>query len=140
MRRRKPDTMEIQQMKAQAKEEKQRRQIERKKFIREKKLREKAEHERYELEKRLEHLQDDMRMASDALVGQTDLKEFPTNSTNDNFSFCFIAPLGGDQGTIFRKESRQRGTDAVDRMQSESFQNGNGSSAGAANEGGTGKT
>lgn len=69
MRRRKPDTMEIQQMKAQAKEEKQRRQIERKKFIREKKLREKAEHERYEMEKRLEHLQDDMRMASDALVG-----------------------------------------------------------------------
>lgn len=61
-------------MKAQAKEEKQRRQIERKKFIREKKLREKAEHERYELEKRLEHLQDDMRMASDALVGQTDLR------------------------------------------------------------------
>lgn len=75
--------MEIQQMKAQAKEEKQRRQIERKKFIREKKLREKAEHERYELEKRLEHLQDDMRMASDALVGQTELKLFLTNPTND---------------------------------------------------------
>lgn len=55
-------------MKAQAKEEKQRRQIERKKFIREKQLREKAEHERYEMEKRLEHLQDEMRMASDALV------------------------------------------------------------------------
>lgn len=68
MRRRKPDTMEIQQMKAQAKEEKQRRQIERKKFMREKKLREKAEHERYELEKSLEHLQNEMRMASDALV------------------------------------------------------------------------
>jgi len=68
MRRRKPDTMEIQQMKAQAKEEKQRRQIERKKFIREKKLREKAEHERYELEKSMEHLQNEMRMASDALV------------------------------------------------------------------------
>lgn len=60
--------MEIQQMKAQAKEEKQRRHIERKKFIREKKLREKAEHERYELEKSLEHLQNEMRMANDALV------------------------------------------------------------------------
>lgn len=68
MRRRKSDTMEIQQMKAQAKEEKQRRHIERKKFIREKKLREKAEHERYELEKSLEHLQNEMRMANDALV------------------------------------------------------------------------
>ncbi|KAH8284237.1 hypothetical protein KR044_000789 [Drosophila immigrans] len=75
MRRRKPDTMEIQQMKAQAKEEKQRRQIERKKFIREKKLREKAEHERYELEKRLEHLQDEMRMASDALRRSEETKE-----------------------------------------------------------------
>ncbi|KAH8415394.1 hypothetical protein KR222_009085 [Zaprionus bogoriensis] len=75
MRRRKPDTMEIQQMKAQAKEEKQRRQMERKKFIREKKLREKAEHERYELEKRLEHLQDEMRMASDALRRSEETKE-----------------------------------------------------------------
>lgn len=68
MRRRKPDTMEIQQMKAQAKEEKQRRQIERTKFLREKKLREKAEQDRFELESRLERLQEDMRMASDALV------------------------------------------------------------------------
>ncbi|XP_034099900.1 LOW QUALITY PROTEIN: moesin/ezrin/radixin homolog 2 [Drosophila sulfurigaster albostrigata] len=75
MRRRKPDTMEIQQMKAQAKEEKQRRQIERKKFIREKKLREKAEHERYELEKRLDHLQDEMRMANDALRRSEETKE-----------------------------------------------------------------
>ncbi|KAH8298591.1 hypothetical protein KR018_002359 [Drosophila ironensis] len=75
MRRRKPDTMEIQQMKAQAKEEKQRRQIERKKFMREKKLREKAEHERYELEKNFEHLQNEMRMASDALRRSEETKE-----------------------------------------------------------------
>lgn len=68
MRRRKPDTMEIQQMKAQAKEEKQRRQMERKKFLREKKLRERAEQDRYVLEAQLERLQEDMRMASDALV------------------------------------------------------------------------
>lgn len=77
MRRRKPDTMEIQQMKAQAKEEKQRRQIERTKFLREKKLREKAEQERYELESRLERLQEDMRMASDALVNTS---RFTANS------------------------------------------------------------
>ncbi|KAH8315396.1 hypothetical protein KR067_003000 [Drosophila pandora] len=75
MRRRKSDTMEIQQMKAQAKEEKQRRHIERKKFIREKKLREKAEHERYELEKSLEHLQNEMRMANDALRRSEETKE-----------------------------------------------------------------
>ncbi|XP_017155884.1 moesin/ezrin/radixin homolog 2 [Drosophila miranda] len=75
MRRRKPDTMEIQQMKAQAKDEKQRRQIERKKFIREKKLREKAEQDRYELEKSFEHLQNEMRMASDALRRSEETKE-----------------------------------------------------------------
>jgi merlin protein len=39
MRRRKPDPMDVQQMKAQAKEEKQRRQIERSKLAREKQLR-----------------------------------------------------------------------------------------------------
>lgn len=75
MRRRKPDTMEIQQMKAQAKEEKQRRQQERAKFLREKKLREKAERERYELQKRYDHLQEEMHMASDALVSEVALNE-----------------------------------------------------------------
>lgn len=75
MRRRKPDTMEIQQMKAQAKEEKQRRQQERAKFLREKKLREKAERDRYELQKRYEHLQEEMHMASDALRRSEETKE-----------------------------------------------------------------
>ncbi|XP_014092504.1 moesin/ezrin/radixin homolog 2 [Bactrocera oleae] len=75
MRRRKPDTMEIQQMKAQAKEEKQRRQQERAKFLREKKLREKAERERYELQKRYDHLQEEMHMASDALRRSEETKE-----------------------------------------------------------------
>jgi len=68
MRRRKPDTMEIQQMKAQAKEEKQRRQQERAKLAREKALREKAEQDRYKMEKHLKHLQEEMRLANDALV------------------------------------------------------------------------
>uniref|UniRef100_T1PES8 Ezrin/radixin/moesin family n=1 Tax=Musca domestica TaxID=7370 RepID=T1PES8_MUSDO len=75
MRRRKPDTMEIQQMKAQAKEEKQRRQMERKKFLREKKLRERAEQERYMLEAQLERLQEEMRCASDALRRSEETKE-----------------------------------------------------------------
>ncbi|XP_004518391.1 moesin/ezrin/radixin homolog 2 [Ceratitis capitata] len=75
MRRRKPDTMEIQQMKAQAKEEKQRRQQERAKFLREKKLREKAERDRYDLQKRYEHLQDEMRIANDALRRSEETKE-----------------------------------------------------------------
>lgn len=68
MRRRKPDTMEIQQMRSQAKEEKQRRQVERNKLAREKQLRENAERERAALEQRLIQLQDEMRNANTALV------------------------------------------------------------------------
>lgn len=68
MRRRKPDTIEIQQMKAQAKEEKQRRQIERNKLLKEKQLREQAEREKALLEARLMQLQEEMRGANTALV------------------------------------------------------------------------
>lgn len=71
MRRRKPDTMEIQQMKAQAKEEKQRRQIERNKLAREKQLREQAEREKSLLEARLMQLQEEMRNANAALVSSS---------------------------------------------------------------------
>jgi merlin len=67
MRRRKPDTIEIQQMKAQAKEEKQRRQIERNKLQKEKQLREQAEREKALLETRLMQLQEEMRTANSAL-------------------------------------------------------------------------
>lgn len=68
MKRRKPDTMEIQQMKAQAKEEKQRRQVERNKLTREKQLREAAEREKAAMEQRLMQLQEEMRAANEALV------------------------------------------------------------------------
>ncbi|CAH0595247.1 unnamed protein product [Chrysodeixis includens] len=67
MRRRKPDTMEVQQMKAQAKEEKQRRQIERNKLAREKQLREAAERERQAMEQRLRQYQEEIRLANEAL-------------------------------------------------------------------------
>ncbi|EDS31039.1 merlin/moesin/ezrin/radixin [Culex quinquefasciatus] len=67
MKRRKPDTMEIQQMKAQAKEEKHRRHIERNKLAREKQLREEAEQERANMEKRLMQLQEDMAAANEML-------------------------------------------------------------------------
>ena len=68
MRRRKPDSMELQQMKAQAKEEKQRRQIERNKLAREKQLREAAERDRAEMEQRLLHYQEEIKLANEALV------------------------------------------------------------------------
>ncbi|XP_060806523.1 merlin [Amyelois transitella] len=67
MRRRKPDTMEVQQMKAQAKEEKQRRQVERNKLAREKQLREAAERERAAMEQRLLQYQEEIRLANEAL-------------------------------------------------------------------------
>ncbi|XP_052892718.1 moesin/ezrin/radixin homolog 2 isoform X3 [Anopheles moucheti] len=67
MKRRKPDTMEIQQMKAQAKEEKQRRQVERNKLTREKQLREAAEREKAAMEQKLMQLQEEMRAANEAL-------------------------------------------------------------------------
>ena len=53
MRRRKPDPMEVQQMKAQAREEKQRRQLERNKLTREKQMREELERDKRDLEQRL---------------------------------------------------------------------------------------
>ncbi|XP_022120740.1 merlin [Pieris rapae] len=67
MRRRKPDTMEVQQMKAQAKEEKVRRQVERNKLAREKQLREAAERERAAMEQRLLQYQEEIRLANEAL-------------------------------------------------------------------------
>lgn len=87
MRRRKPDSMEVQQMKAQAKEEKlrltsfefrfmyfinniyhNRRQLERNKLAREKQLRETAEREKAALEQQLLHFQEEFRGATDQLV------------------------------------------------------------------------
>ncbi|XP_055322012.1 moesin/ezrin/radixin homolog 2 [Sitodiplosis mosellana] len=67
MRRRKPDTMEIQQMKAQAKEEKLRRQIEKKKLAKEIELRKIAEFEKQQLEQQLHQLKNEVRNASEAL-------------------------------------------------------------------------
>ncbi|XP_023232962.1 merlin-like [Centruroides sculpturatus] len=67
MRRRKPDSMEVQQMKAQAKEEKLRRQVERNKLAREKQLREEVQREKAELEQRLMQYQEEARLAQEAL-------------------------------------------------------------------------
>lgn len=88
MRRRKPDTMEIQQMKAQAKEEKQRRQIERNKLSREKQLREQAEREKAMLEARLMQLQEEMRNANAALVRFSYAKDERTRSKFSSNNYC----------------------------------------------------
>ncbi|XP_044740232.1 merlin isoform X2 [Chrysoperla carnea] len=67
MRRRKPDSMEVQQMKAAAKEEKQRRLVQRNRLAREKQLRENAERDRAEMEQRLLQYQEEIRLANEAL-------------------------------------------------------------------------
>lgn len=67
MRRRQPDSMELQQMKAQAREEKQRRLAEKAKLLREKELREAAERERAELEQRLIQYQEEAKSAQEQL-------------------------------------------------------------------------
>ncbi|XP_037078818.1 moesin/ezrin/radixin homolog 1-like isoform X3 [Pollicipes pollicipes] len=60
MRRRKPDTIEVQQMKAQAKEEKLARQTERQKLQREIAAREEAERKQRQYEDRLKNMQEEM--------------------------------------------------------------------------------
>lgn len=67
MKRRKPDSMEVQQMKSQAKEEKARRFRERNKLVREKQLREAAEREKAAMEQRLLQYQEEIRLANEAL-------------------------------------------------------------------------
>lgn len=102
MRRRKPDTMEIQQMKAQAKEEKQRRQIEKKKLAKEIELRQIAEREKQQLEHQLMQLQTEMRSASEALVIHSTKPRPPWLK----FSILFFpAPFGRDSRNLCGKKS-----------------------------------
>ncbi|XP_028681281.1 NF2, moesin-ezrin-radixin like (MERLIN) tumor suppressor a isoform X1 [Erpetoichthys calabaricus] len=68
MRRRRVDSLEVQQMKTQAREEKARKQMERQRLAREKQLREEAEQARDELERRLLQLQEEAQMANEALL------------------------------------------------------------------------
>uniref|UniRef100_A0A9J7YRN6 Merlin n=1 Tax=Cyprinus carpio carpio TaxID=630221 RepID=A0A9J7YRN6_CYPCA len=68
MRRRKVDSIEVQQMKAQAKEEKARKKVERQILAREKQMREEAERAKEDMERRLFQLQDEARMANEALL------------------------------------------------------------------------
>uniref|UniRef100_UPI00398E5419 merlin isoform X2 n=1 Tax=Pristiophorus japonicus TaxID=55135 RepID=UPI00398E5419 len=68
MRRRRVDSLEVQQMKTQAREEKARKQMERQRLAREKQLREDAERARDDLERRLLQLQDEAQLANEALL------------------------------------------------------------------------
>lgn len=63
MRRRKPDTIEVQQMKAQAREEKMAKQAERAQLLKEKQMREDSERQRQELADRLNKYEEEMQRA-----------------------------------------------------------------------------
>ncbi|XP_032630304.1 merlin-like isoform X2 [Chelonoidis abingdonii] len=75
MRRRKVDSIEIQQMKAQAREEKARKKMETQRLAREKQLREEAEHAKEELERRLFQMEDEARQANEALLRSQETAE-----------------------------------------------------------------
>jgi len=70
MRRRKPDTIEVQQMKAQAHEEKNQKLLERQALEKEKKAREEEEKKRQDLEARLKKYETEVQLARDELDGQ----------------------------------------------------------------------
>lgn len=67
MRRRKPDTVEVQQMKAQSREERARKQAEHERLMKEKQLREDAQREKDELQKCLQELQQQFLQSQEAL-------------------------------------------------------------------------
>lgn len=67
MRRRKPDTIEVQQMKAQAREEKHAKQMERAQLAKEKQAREDAEREKKEMENRLKLYEEEKKRAEDEM-------------------------------------------------------------------------
>lgn len=75
MRRRKPDSMEIQQMKQQAQDEKLRKHLDRARLAKEKQLREEAQNEKDELERRLLQMQEETKLTQDALVRSEETAE-----------------------------------------------------------------
>uniref|UniRef100_A0AAQ5YBW1 FERM domain-containing protein n=1 Tax=Amphiprion ocellaris TaxID=80972 RepID=A0AAQ5YBW1_AMPOC len=76
MRRRKPDTIEVQQMKAQAREEKHHKQMERAQLENEKKKREHAEKEKERIEREKEELMERLRQIEEQTMKATELAEF----------------------------------------------------------------
>lgn len=75
MRRRKPDTMEIQQMRSLAREEKMRRQIDRDKLMKEKQTRDDVVKQKEELERRMMEYQEEASRAKEALIKSEEMGE-----------------------------------------------------------------
>ncbi|XP_072163875.1 merlin-like [Diadema setosum] len=75
MQRRRVDSMEVQQMRAQAREEKAKKQVEKQKLMKERQLRQKAEQEKEDMEKQLRHIQEESRIAHEALMRSEETAE-----------------------------------------------------------------
>ncbi|XP_053310885.1 merlin-like [Spea bombifrons] len=100
LNKRKVDSIEIQQMKAQAKEEKARKKMEHQRLAMEKHLREEAEREKQELETRLFQLEDEARQANEALLRSKEAAE-----------------LMSEKAQIAEEEAKLLAQDAVDARQ-----------------------
>ncbi|KAK0429461.1 hypothetical protein QR680_011391 [Steinernema hermaphroditum] len=72
MRRRKPDTIEVQQMKQQAEEERQQKRLEQERLSKEMSAREAAEQKQKEYEERMRRMQEDMERAQQELLAAQD--------------------------------------------------------------------
>ena len=97
------DPMDVQQMKAQAKEEKLRRQVERSKLARERQLREELEREKASLEQRLIQYQEEIRIAKEALQRSEESADLLAEKSNIaeqeamllqvNLTRCLFVPM-----------------------------------------------
>lgn len=104
MRRRKPDTIEVQQMKAQAREEKHQKQMERALLENEKKKRELAEKEKEKIEREKEELMEKLKQIEEqtkkAQQGETDLLWKLSLPRTSPYSVHSPAPHAAEQDYI----------------------------------------
>lgn len=132
MRRRKPDSMELQQMKAAAKEEKQRRQVQRNRLAKEKQLREEAEREKANMEQRLLQYQEEIRLANEALVSIRTIR-------GNESDVVFLEAFRGECRSPGGEESRRRGRGAPPKSESDEGRTGNNEDATERDEVGRGE-
>lgn len=100
MRRRKPDTIEVQQMKQQARDDKQQKAAERERLAREVLAREAAEAKQAEYEQRMRNMQEEMERAQRRKLVNSQIQEVTLSTcrigrgTNDHCS------SGGDDSSV----------------------------------------
>eukprot|EP00039_Didymoeca_costata_P028500 m.21239 g.21239 ORF g.21239 m.21239 type:complete len:581 (+) comp7084_c0_seq1:168-1910(+) len=112
MRRRKPDSIEVQQMKAQAREEKAHRHAERAHLAREKQAREQAELQRKQLEERLKRFEMEAQRAMEALA----LSEKQARELERKVALAQNEVAQQERARLQTEEARRRAEDAARRL------------------------